>query len=124
MATPEPAPPEPTKGMTPSEYVDLADRELAAGNHRHAAGLLWKATEATFINLADSRGIDRSDPELIDVAKALEADGSVPKFHYRGGLGAGKLLRDHAELDTLEDYELEFAYETMRGFIIECQGDL
>ena len=123
MTAPEPSPPEPTKGMTPSEYVDLADRELAAGNHRHAAGLLWKATEAIFINLAKERGIDHSDPDLIDVAKALEADGSVPRFHYRSRLVCGKLMRDHAEMDVLEDYELESAFHVARQFIVEHHGE-
>ena len=123
MTAPEPAPPEPAKGRTPLEYMDLADRELAAGNHRHAAALLWKATEAIFIDLAKERGIGHSDPDLIDVAKALEADGSVPKLHYRSRLVCGKLMRDHAEMDVLEDYELESAFQVARQFIVEHHGE-
>ena len=116
--------PDPATGMTPLEYMACADQELAAGHHRKAAALLWKATEATFLGLARERGLDHSNPDLINVAKALEADGSVPKSYFRASLGAGKLLRDHAEMDVLEDYELESAYKTMREFIVECHGDL
>ena len=123
MTAPEPSQLEPAKGMTPSEYVDLADRELAAGNHRRAASLLWKATEATFINLAEERGIDHSDPDLIAVAKALESDGSAPKFHYRSGLICGKLMRDHGAMDLMSETRLKDAYKSTRQFIIKCIGE-
>ncbi len=115
--------PDPATGMTPLEYMACADQELAAGHHRKAAALLWKATEATFLGLARERGLDHSNPDLINVAKALEADGSVPKFHYRSGLVVGKLMRDHAEMDLLEDCKLEDAYKATRKFIVECFGE-
>ena len=47
--------------MNPSEYLRNADKELAAGNRRKAAALLWKATEATFLRLAKERGLSRND---------------------------------------------------------------
>ena len=114
--------PESDTKMTPLEYMRRADKELAAGNGREAAGLLWKATEVTFIKLAQSRGLDYSD--LIAVAKALEADKSIPQRYYRANLVASGLLQDHAELDVLEGYQLEDAYDGARKFILECQGEL
>ena len=63
--------------MTALDYTHAAHKQLAAGNERKAAGLLWKAAEATFLDLAHKRGIEcDSDGNLIELAKALEADGS------------------------------------------------
>ena len=76
---------------------------------------MWKATEAVFVDLADSHGLDKS--ELIFVARALAKDGSVAKYDYRGSLTVGNVLRDHAEMDVLETCELELAYELARDFI-------
>ena len=50
MATSKPA-----TEMTPLEYLKQADREMAAGNGQKAAGLLWKATEATLVGLAQKQ---------------------------------------------------------------------
>jgi hypothetical protein len=52
------ATPEPTTGMTPLDYLKQADREMAAGNGRKAAALLWKATETIFLQLAKKRSLD------------------------------------------------------------------
>ncbi len=101
--------------MAPSEYLTLADRKFACGEYREAAGLMWKATEAVFVDLADSHGLDKS--ELILVARALAKDGSVAKYDYRGSLTVGNVLRDHAEMDVLETCELELAYELAQDFI-------
>ena len=101
--------------MMPMQYMADADRELALGNHRKAAMLLWKATEATFVGLARSRGLDSDN--LIALAKALEADNPDAKGYYRGSLITGQLLLDHAEMDALESYELEDAYEGAREFV-------
>ena len=157
--------PEPATGMTPLEYMTCADQELAAGHHRKAAALLWKATEATFLGLARERGLDldklkkaymskiapvwkrrleswpdpidysdQADPawnldlslnfgDFIPLAKALGTDPSVRKLDYKGYLTAASLLRDHALMDVLEDYELESAYDDAREFIAECIGE-
>ena len=104
--------------LTALEYLELADHEMAAGNHQTASGLLWKAVILTFIKLADKRGLDYEE-DLIDLAKSLEADGSVYEGYFRSNLSAGKLLRDHAELNALCACEAEGAYETMRQFILE-----
>ena len=109
--------------MTPLEYVAASKRERAAGNHIKAAGLMWQATQATFAQLAEAHGLNLEswdEVALIELAKALEADGSVPKWRYRGGLAPGSLLKDHAEMDVLESYQLDLAYETAEQFIRGC----
>ena len=113
MATPEPA-----TEMTPLEYMACADSEMSAGNHQEAAGLLWKATKSTFIQLAQERGLDY-DEYMIDLAKALDAGGSKYEDYYRLSLGVAKLIRDHSEMDVLEGYELESAYKLSRQFVEE-----
>lgn len=116
----------PKMEMTPLEYVDASKREQAAGNHVKAAGLMWQATQATFAALAKSNGLQCKGLDfngLLEIAKALEADGSVPKWRYRGGLAPGSLLRDHADMDVLENYQLELAYETAEQFIRGCFDD-
>ena len=112
--------------MTPLEYVAASKRERAAGDHRKAAALMWQATQATFAALAEAHGVECKSLEEVDlimVARALEADGSVPKWRYRGGLAPGSLLKDHAEMDVLESYQLDLAYETAEQFIRECLDD-
>ena len=108
--------------MTPSEYLALADSEFESGEYREAAGLMWKATEAVFVDLANSHGLDYTE-DLISLAKALEKNNSVPKLYYRGSLTVGTALRDHAKMDVLETCELELAYELARKFIIRSYGD-
>jgi len=109
--------------MTPLEYVDASKREQAAGNHVKAAALMWQATQATFAALADAHGVklkSLDEDELIMLARRLEADNSVPKWRYRGGLSPGSLLKDHAEMEVLESYQLDLAYETAEEFIRGC----
>ena len=159
MATPGPA-----TEMTPLEYMKRADEEWAAGNRRHASALLWKATEATFLALAQERGLDldklhqdymaqlnatwkrafakslppmdytddadpawnldlRKRPGMGALADALEADDAVPKVSYGGLLAAAYLLHAHALMDVIEDYELEYAYEDARKYLVEFHGE-
>ena len=108
--------------MMPSEYLALADSKFDSGEYREAAGLMWKATEAVFVDLADSHGLDYTE-DFISLAKALEKDSSVAKYDYRGSLTVGKVLRAHADMDVLESVEVEFAYETAREFILWSCGD-
>ena len=107
--------------MTALDYTHAAHKQLAAGNERKAAGLLWKAAEATFLDLARERGIE-CDGSLIELAKALEADGSVSKWYYRGSLGGASLLRAHAEFEALEKWELMDAYKDTLDFILEVNN--
>ena len=117
MALTEPAP-----VMMPLEYLAAADCALADGKGQEAAGLLYQAAEATFLKLAQLKGLDIEPPDLVEVARSLEADSSLPKLAYRSNLIAASLLRDHAELDVLEAPELESAYGVVRKFILRCQS--
>lgn len=109
--------------MTALDYTHAAHKQLAAGNERKAAGLLWKAAEATFLDLARERGIecDGDGDSLIELAKALDANGAVTKRYYRGSFGGASLLRAHAEFEALEKWELMDAYEATLEFIFEVK---
>ena len=114
---------EPTTELTPLEYLAHADREWADGNHQEAAALLWKATKSTFVGLAEKHGLEQ-DEELIGLAKTLDSDGSNYKDYFRLSLGVAKLMRDHAEMDVLEGYELTSTYKLSRQFVEEQLGNL
>lgn len=119
MSTPE-------MGKTALEYVEASKREQAADNHIKAAALMWQATQATFAALADAHGVKYSrldDVDLFAIADALEADPTVNKRYYGSAIAPGSLLKDHAEMDVLEDYQLQLAYETAEQFIRECLDD-
>ena len=116
----------PKMEMTPLEYVAASKREQAAGNHHKAAALMWRATQATFAALADAHGVEYTGLDNLDlfaIADALEANGSVREHHYRSGVAPGSLLKDHAEMDVLENYQLDLAYETAEFFIRECMDE-
>ena len=115
--------PEPATDMTPLEYLACADKEWAAGNHQEAAGLLWNATKATFIGLAEEHGL-KCDERFVELAKALESDGTVTNHYYLGNLIVGTLMRDHADMDVLEGYELDSTYRLVRQFLVEQHGDI
>ena len=106
-----------TTEMTALDYTHAAHKQLAAGNEREAAGLLWKAAEATFIALGRERGIEH-DGDLIKLAKALEADGSVRKGYYRVRLGGISLLHDHADMDVLESWQVMDVYADALDFVL------
>ena len=108
--------------MTPLEYVERADRELAFGRHRQAAALMWKATEATFTALAQARGLEDCG-DLTALARALDDAGLARGRYYRSNLFANGLMKDHAEMGVLEDYEVEFSYATARQFVLESCRD-
>ena len=113
----------PVMEMTPLEYLAASKQERAAGNHVNAAALMWRATQATFAKLADTHGVKYSgldDVDLFTIADALEASGAVRKRYYRSGIAPGSLLKDHANMEVLEDYQLELAYETAERFIKRC----
>ena len=106
---------------TPREYLSRADKELAFGNHRKAAGYLWKATEATFIGLARARELDCGD--LSAVAVALDAGRPAVKQRYLSGLADAKTVREHAESECLEDYQIAMFFGATRQFLVKCHGD-
>ena len=126
MPTQEPVAPKNGESMTPLEYLARADKEMASGNGRAAAGLLWKATQTTLLNLAQERGYHSAtsgDDTLIELACAMENPGPNPGYHYRGKVAAGSLLREHAHLDVLEECELESAYQVARQFVMDWNGE-
>ena len=104
MSTPEPSP-GPSMAMTPLEYLKQADKEIAAGNGRGAAGLLCKAIEGAIVRLAFNRGIEGAN--LYELAKALDRKSTAESHHYRGYVAHISTLRLHSEEEVLEDYELE-----------------
>ena len=105
------------KTVTPLKSLDVAEREFESGNHREASRILWNATEATFDMLAEAHGLDPSNH--IAVAAALDEKYALG-LYYRGKLSTGKSLRDHADLEVWEDYELEWPRESIPMFIREC----
>ena len=105
--------------MTALDYTHAAHKQLAAGNEREAAGLLWKAAEATFFELARKRGIECDNGDLIELAKALDANGAVTKRYHRSMLGQTSLLRDHARHDVLESWYFLDVYKDTLDFIFE-----
>lgn len=112
--------------MTPLEYLTQADAEMAAGNGREAAGLLWQATQATLVELAEKRGVALDSPgygDFIEVADALESEKSVEKRYFRSNFIAATVLRDHAAMEVLDGSELDFSYDLTRKFIVECNGE-
>ena len=116
----------PKMDKTALEYLAASKLEQEAGNHHKAAALMWQATQATFAALAQAHGLKYKgldDSDLFKIANALESDGTVRKGHYRSGIAPGSLLKDHAEMDVLESYQLELAYETAEQFIRECLND-
>ena len=108
------------KSVTPLETLADAEREFAAGNYRESSRILWEVTEATFNMLARAHGLDPSNH--IAVATALDEKYDLG-LYYRGKLSTGKSLRDHAEMDLLEDYELEWPHESQPQFIRKCYID-
>ena len=112
----------PKTKMTALEYTHAAaHKQLAAGNERKAAGLLWKAVEATFLDLGRQRGIE-CDGNLTALVKALDAKGAVRRSYYSVRLGGMSTLRDHAEHDVLEKWDLMALYEDTLDFIIEIHN--
>ena len=107
--------------MTALDYTHAAHKQLAAGNERKAAGLLWKAAETTFIDLARKRGIEY-DGSLIEMAKALDANGAVGRGYYSVRLGAMSTLGLHAEHNVLERWDLMPLYEDTLDFILEMHN--
>ncbi len=114
---------EPASEMMPLENLAAADRALAAGHDKEAARLLSKAADATFLKLARLVELDTEAADLIEVARALEGNESLPKLAYRSNRIAASLLRDHAEMDVLEAPELESAYGVVRKFILRCGSE-
>ena len=109
------AKPEPSVEKTPLDYLNQADREMAAGNDREAAGLMWKAVEATVRVLARSNSIEGDD--LDQLALALDAGSPEGERRHMIGVVTGVTLLEHSKVEVLEDCELELAYQLSREFV-------
>ena len=107
----------PKAELTTLESLEVAQREFDAGNYIESSRILWQATQATYDMLAKAHGLDPTDH--IAVAKALDKKYNT-RYHFRGYLISGKLLRDHAEMDVLEYYELDSPHEDLPPFIRKC----
>ena len=113
------------ENLSALEYLSRADQEMAAGNGREAAGLLWKATRATLVGLAREWGLALKGSEYSDfmeLADALESVQVREKGYLRGNFIAATVLRDHAAMEVLESSELDFSYDLTRKFIVDCNG--
>ena len=57
--------------------------------------------------------------DLTALAIALEADPSVLRLRYSSYLVAASVLYDHALMDVMDNYQLEWAYDYARKFVLE-----
>ena len=113
--------------MTPLEYLKQADREMAAGNGQKAAGLMWKAVEFTFIQLAEARGLDWKDFQKM--ASEIEKEDFDRRSRLTINILMAEALRDHGMDDPTERYELEgdvleSFLEGTREFVLTEHGKL
>ena len=112
----------PETEMHPLQALDAAEREYAAGNYVASSRILWQATEATYAMLAKAHGLDAAD--LYEVADALDRkygdEAPKLKHYYSGYLTTCGLMKDHAEMEALEDYELDWPHRRLVHFIREC----
>lgn len=111
--------PESSTEMTPSEYLKQADKAMDAGNGREAAGLMWKAIEATILDLARNRRIEGDN--LDQVALALDAGSPAEERRHMSSVVTGATLREHSQVELLEDCELELAYQLSREFVADSR---
>ena len=107
--------PEPLNDMAPLEFLNQADKEMAAGNGRKAAGLMWRAIEATILGLAQNK---RSEGNNLDqLALALDARSPEGSRSHMSSVVTGVTLLEHSKVEVLEDCELELAYQLSREFV-------
>ena len=101
------------------DSLDVAEREYAAGNHRESSRILWEATQSTFELMARVRGMNTLD--LLEITRALDEERRPKDIHrkhsYSGKLMSAGLLRDHAEMGVLEDYQMELPHKYLPVFI-------
>ena len=103
--------------MSTLESLEAAQREFEAGNYIESSRILWQATRATYRMMAKAHGLDPSN--LRATAKALDKKYNTG-YHYLGYLNSGELLGDHAQMDVLEFYDLEYPHEDLPPFIRKC----
>lgn len=108
--------------MHPLKALEAVEREFAAGNYVESSRILWKATEATYAMMAKAHGLHTGD--LNQIADALDrkygGNDRRGKGYYSGYLITCGLMRDHAEMEALEEYELDWPSRRLMNFIREC----
>ena len=110
-------------GMHPLEALEAAEREYVAGNYLESSRILWEATEATFAMMAKAHGLHASDTG--EIAETLDSrhigkNSGHNKHHYLSFYISGTLMRDHADMGVLEDYELAGPHRRLPEFIRNC----
>ena len=110
----------PTPELAPLEYLAAAEHALADHRPLEGSHLLWQAVAASFARLGKIHHLDSSD--LSALARALDRK-EGRNCYYLAGLGVGIDLMHNAEIDHMEDYELEYTYDAIRPFIVECNDD-
>lgn len=109
------AAPESSRESVPLEYLKQADKAMAAGNGRDAAGLMWKAIEATIIGLARENEIKGEN--LDQLAQALDARSPEEDRRHMRSVVTGVTLLEHSKVEVLEECELELAYQLSHDFV-------
>lgn len=82
-----------------------ADKAILEDDLFSAAGLMWKAVETTFRNMAEEKGLDWKD--LRKMAGELEREDSDRRSRLTINILMAEALRDHCMVDPIERYELE-----------------
>ena len=111
----------PDTEMHPLKALEVAERQYAAGNYVESSRILWKATEATYVMMAKAHGLHTRD--LNQIAAALDrkygGNDRRSKRYYSGYLTTCGLMQDHAEMEALEGYELDWPSRRLMNFIRE-----
>ena len=76
---------------------------------------MWKAIEATILDLAKNKGIKSDD--LDQLALALDAVSPEGRRRHLSSVVTGVTLLEHSTAEVLEDCELELAYQLSREFV-------
>lgn len=100
--------------MTPQEYLAAAEAALASDRPLEGSRLLWQAVVATFGRLAKAHKMDGSN--LHQLARALDAK-EGRNAYYLGSLGVATGLKYHAQMDSMEPYEVESCKEMVEKFV-------
>ena len=103
---------------SPQELVEMAQRELDAGDDRKWAAALWAATHKTLLHLAKRASIDSDDP--IEIAEALDHGDEARVQYYTGKLINGFTLREHSRSGALEDYWRGDVHQSAATFVRDC----
>lgn len=100
--------------MSPQEYLAAAEAALAAEQTLEGSRLLWLAVVATFDHLAEVHKLDSGNRHQL--ARALDAK-EGRNAYYLGSLGVATGLKYHAQMNSMEPYEVESCKEIVAEFV-------